>query len=127
MNSPHAVPAEQVVEANKRWCNLISESNWPELEAVLDPDFTYRHSTGTLDRKAAWIARMQSRPRSIEARNASVRLFGSVAVLSSDQAVTFSQSDAMPKIVQLNVLQVWHRLDRWILAAHYSAVSPAGN
>ena len=125
--NPFPGSAAHVVDASAHWCSLISKSSWRELDALLDADFTYRHSTGTLDCKTAWIARLQGRSRTIAACNASARLFGPIAVLSAEHIVTFTQADATPNVVRLDVLQVWSAsADRWKLTAHYSALSAVG-
>jgi hypothetical protein len=113
--------AAQVVDASAQWCRLISEANWPALDALIDPTFSYRHATGKVDGKDVWIADLHERSRTIEASELSARVFGLVAVLSAEYVVTFTQPEATCKVVRLAALQVWTTSEsRWRLVAHYT-------
>ena len=112
--------ADEVIEAGDRWCRLVSECAWVELEALVTEDFTSRHANGKVESKSAWLENLRLHPRTLEMGEATVRQFGSIAVLSYPQRQNIPRPDAAPIIADTDVVQVWMRTaKKWILAGHW--------
>jgi hypothetical protein len=120
MSMSNVAAADEVIEAGSRWCRLVSASEWAELEALVTDEFTSRHANGKVESKSAWLENLRLHPRTLEMGEATVRQFGSVAVLSYPQKQTIPRPGSPPIIAETDVVQVWVKTEEtWILAAHW--------
>ena len=101
------------------------------LDKLLAADLVYTHSSGVVDDKAAYLAKMKSGEQiytGIEYSNKKVRLFGRAAVLTATVRMTGS-TKGVPFDNKLLVTRVWARSGGrgsgdWQLVAHQTTRLP---
>jgi hypothetical protein len=100
-----------VLAAEERRCAAIAAEDWAALDAVVAPEFTYTHSTGTTQDKATWIAGISKRRRAVEHGPLTVRGYGDVALLSGSSVYRYAEPFRGDSHYgsSLDVLQVWVR------------------
>jgi hypothetical protein len=119
--------ADEVIEAGDRWCRLVSESKWDELEALVTDEFTSRHANGKVESKSAFLENLRLHPRTLEMGVATVRQFGPIAVLSYLQKQNIPRPGSPPILAETDVVQVWKRTgEKWVVAAHWHRMAWPG-
>ena len=74
-----------VLQADDRRFDAMRRGDWPALEAALDEDLTYVHSTARLESKAEHVANLKAgKPhyRGIAPRERQVRVHGGIGVIN---------------------------------------------
>ena len=103
-------------------CRAIGAADSNALEAVLDDELVYVHSTGAAEDKAAYMqTSIGGTPRTVERGGLDIRVYGDVGVVIGDYIVRIDPegSDAEGRVLEASGLQVWLRRDgRWRLLAH---------
>jgi hypothetical protein len=99
-------------EAQHRWA--IGQRDWAAVAEMLTPDMTYTHTTGVTQSRKAYLAALPATtPRTQTRGHLTIRIYGSVCVLSGR---LFNTKGALPDEQEL--LQVWIDQDgTWMLAA----------
>jgi hypothetical protein len=119
--------ADEVIEAGDRWCRLVSDSAWGELGALVTDDFTSRHANGKVESKSSWLENLRLHPRTLVMGEPTVRLFGSVAVLSYLQQQNIPRPGGPAILAETDVVQVWTKTaGTLILAAHWHRMAWPG-
>ncbi len=117
----------EVLAAEERRCAAIAAEDWEELDAILAEEFSYTHSTGKTEDKAAWVAGIRKRRRAVERDRLTVRGYGNVALLSGSSVYRYAEpfrGDSHYGSL-LDVLQVWVRRPQgWQIAAQHSVKLP---
>jgi hypothetical protein len=123
----------EVLAAEEGRSAAIAAQDWTALDAILAPEFTYTHSTGKTEDKAAWTAGISGRRRAVEHGPLSVRAYGDVALLSGSSVYRYAEPFRGDSHYgsTLDVLQVWVRRPAapggWqIVAQHGVKLPPAG-
>lgn len=120
--------AREVLAAEERRCAAIAAEDWAALDAVVGEEFSYTHSTGKTEDKAAWIAGIRKRRRAVEHDGLTVRGYGDVALLSGSSVYRYAEpfrGDSHYGSL-LDVLQVWVRRDGgWQIVAQHGVKLPA--
>jgi Domain of unknown function (DUF4440) len=113
---------QEVLAAEEQRCAAIAAEDWEDLEEIVADDFCYTHSVGKAEDKAAWIAGIKTRRRSVEHEGLTVRSFGDVALLSGTSVYRYAEpfhGDSHYGSI-LDVLQVWvRRPDGWRVVAQH--------
>ena len=76
---------DAVIAAEHERCRATSEHDWTALEALLDASLTHTHMNGRVDDRAALLANVRARPRTLRRGELHVRLFGDCAVMTGPQ------------------------------------------
>ena len=118
----------EVLAAEEGRCAAIAAEDWAALGAVVAEEFSYTHSTGKTEDKAAWIAGVKKRRRAVEHDRLTVRGYGDVALLSGSSVYRYAEpfrGDSHYGSV-LDVLQVWvRRPSGWQIVAQHGVKLPA--
>ena len=118
----------EVLAAEERRCAAIAAEDWEALGGLVAEEFSYTHSTGKTEGKAAWIAGIRKRRRAVEHGQLAVRGYGDVALLSGSSVYRYAepfQGDSHYGSV-LDVLQVWVRRPQgWQIVAQHGVKLPA--
>lgn len=102
------------------------------LERFLAPDLVYTHSTGTVDDRSQFLAKLKGGDQvysGIEYSNTKIRTYGKAAVLTASVRMTGS-SKGVPFDNKLLVTRVWARsggkkkAGEWQLVAHQTTRLP---
>jgi ketosteroid isomerase-like protein len=120
----------EVLAAEERRCAAIAAQDWAALAAIVGDDFTYTHSTGTTQDKAAWIAGIAKRRRAVEHDDLVVRAYGDVALLSGASVYRYAEPFRGDSHYgsALIVLQVWvRRPGGWQIVAQHGVKAADGN
>jgi hypothetical protein len=103
-------------------CRAIGAADSNALEAVLDDELVYVHSTGAAEDKAAYMqTSIGGTRRTVERGGLDIRVYGDVGVVLGDYIVRIDPggSDPEGRVLEASGLQVWLRRDgRWRLLAH---------
>jgi hypothetical protein len=127
MSMSNVVAADDVIAAGNRWCQLVSGSEWAELDALVTDDFTSRHANGKVESKSAFLENLRLHPRTLEMGEPTVRQFRSTAVLSYLQKQNIPRPDAPPILAETDVVQVWVRTgEQWLVAGHWHRMAWPG-
>ncbi len=94
------------------------------LEKLLAPEFTYVHSSGVLDTKAAYIDAIKSgktKYKSITPEEVSARTFGDVSVVNGKSTVVLLPPDGKEVTILIRYTDVWVKRDgRWQMVSWQS-------
>jgi ketosteroid isomerase-like protein len=118
----------EVLAAEERRCAAIAAEDWEALGALVAEEFSYTHSTGKTEDKAAWIAGIRTRRRAVEHDRLAVRGYGDVALLSGSSVYRYAEPFRGDSHYgsALDVLQVWVRRPQgWQIVAQHGVKLPA--
>ena len=118
---------QAVLQADNMRLSATAANDAAALEAVLDPDLTYTHNNGFREGRESYLDRIrqgQVRYISFERPEASVRVFGNVALVDGRSGMTYQRpSDEAPLTIDTLYLAAWIKTDgRWRLAAYASTL-----
>jgi hypothetical protein len=103
-------------------CRAIGAADYAALDALLDDELVYVHSTGVAEGKAAYIqTSIGGTRRTVERHGLDIRVFGDVGVVTGGYVVRVDPEcpDGEGRVIEASGLQVWLRRDgRWRLLAH---------
>ncbi len=122
-----ADPELEVRNAEKAWTNAVTSRDFASLEKILGGKLIYAHSTGAIQSKEQYLARLRSGAQKydkIEFESMRIVPYGSSAVSHSIIRMT-GTSDGKPFNDRVMMLDVWERQDdAWRLAAHQTTKLP---
>lgn len=55
-----AGPAGEITAAEKAWAKAVTALDYATLEKILSPDLVYAHSTGVIEAKTQYLAKLKS-------------------------------------------------------------------
>lgn len=87
--SPKAGTEKAVLSAEKEWVDAVLHRDQGKLDALLDKDLEYTHSSGKMQTKAEFIDDVMktTQYQSIDFKTTKVRQFGNAAVVSHEAIV----------------------------------------
>jgi len=118
---------KEVLAAEERRCAAIAAQDWAALDAIVAEEFSYTHSVGRTEDKAAWIAGIKKRRRAVEHESLAVRSYGDVALLSGSSVYRYAEPFRGDSHYgsTLDVLQVWvRRPGGWQIVAQHGVKLP---
>jgi hypothetical protein len=117
-----------LLQAEAERCQAIGAADRAALDALLDDDLVYVHSTGVAEDKATYIQKSTSgAPRTVERGELDIRVYGDVGVVMGGYVVRVDPDgpDTEGRVVDASGLQVWLRRDgQWRLLAHQGTSQP---
>lgn len=112
---------QEIQQAEKAWASAVMRRDAAALERILDDALIYAHSTGVVESKAQYLARLLSAAQRydlIEHLKLTVKLHGDAAVAHA-QVHMKGEADKRPFDDRLMMLHLWiKRGGQWRLAAH---------
>jgi len=110
-----------IVKAEKEWAAAVAAHDYATLEKVLDPELIYAHSTGVIETKEEYLAKLRKgtqRYDGIEHEKTTVREHGDAAVAHSIVRM-HGATKGEPFDNRLMMIHTWIKKDGvWRLAAH---------
>ncbi len=111
----------QVLAAEKGWAKAVMAMDFGELDAIYHPELVYAHSTGAIETKAEYLAKLKTGAQKydlIEHEKTTIRVFDDAAVAHSI-GVMKGATKGVPFDNRLMIMHTWVKDgDRWRLAAH---------
>lgn len=116
-----AAAEEEVIRAEKSWAAAVTAGDFAALEKILSDDLIYAHSTGVIETKAEYLAKLRRGTQKydlIEHTKTTVKLHGDAAVAHSIVRMKGTNPDG-PFDNRLMMMHFWvKRGGQWQLAAH---------
>ena len=116
-----AGPEDEIRAAEKAWIGAVTKQDAATLEKTLAAQLIYAHSTGIIEDKAQYLARLKSgaqRYATIEQENLTIRVYGNSAVAHSKVRMT-GKSDKRDFDDRLMMIHFWVKQGgSWQLVAH---------
>lgn len=110
-----------ILALDKQWSDSIVKGDTATLEKLLSDDLVYAHSTGIVDTKASYIAKIKERRqvyKSFEQHKPTVNIYKDSAVTFSYVRVT-GTNQAGPFDDKIMLIHFWVKQNNtWRLAAH---------
>ena len=111
----------EIKAAEKKWADAITKNDGPALESMLGDDLIYAHSTGIVDTKRDYIAKIASgrqKYEGVDQEKIQIRLYGATAVSHSHMHMWgVNQNGKFDD--HLMMLHVWIKTrGQWRMAAH---------
>jgi ketosteroid isomerase-like protein len=111
----------EIRDAEKAWATAVVAHDYPALEKIFGDKLIYAHSTGAVESKEQYMARLRSGIQKYDAiQQESLRLvpYGDSAVSHAILRMT-GTSNGKPFNDHVMAMHVWHRQDgTWKLVAH---------
>ena len=122
-----ASPADEIVDVEKRWAAAVVALDFAALDKIYHDDLIYAHSTGIIETKAQYMAKLKSGKQkytAIEYGETTVRREGDAAVAHS--IVTMKGTSAAgPFDNRLMMIHTWFNSGgSWRLVAHQTTQLP---
>jgi ketosteroid isomerase-like protein len=118
----YAATEDELIAAEKQWAEAARTNNFAALEQLLAPDLQYRHSTGVVEDKAAYLTALRSKRQKYDDiihRELLVRVYGGDAAVVTARMNMKGNSKGVPFDDHLLMIHVWVKNGgRWQLAAH---------
>jgi ketosteroid isomerase-like protein len=118
-----------LLQAEAERCQAIGAADRAALDALLDDDLVYVHSTGVAEDKATYVQKSTSGAhRTVERGELDIRVYGDVGLVTGGYVVRVDPEgpDTQGRVVDASGLQVWLRRDgQWRLLAHQGTSRPA--
>jgi len=116
-----ASPKDEILAAEKRWAEAVIALDFAALEKIYHDGLIYAHSTGTIETKGEYLAKLRSGKQKydvIEHHKTTIRTQGDAAVAHS--IVTMKGTNpAGPFDNKLMMIHTWFKgAGGWQLAAH---------
>lgn len=122
-----APSAEDIRAAEEQWSSAVEANDFSKIESCLADDLIYAHSTGAVETKSEYMARLRKGAQKYDAiryEKTAVRVHGDTAVAHSHVRMT-GTSDGAPFDNRLMMMHVWvKRGERWQLVAHQTTQLP---
>lgn len=116
-----AAYSQTPADLDRTWREAVLKKDFNAVEKMLADDLVYAHSTGIVDTKTSYLAKLRSGKqlyRTMDQQNVSVRLHGGAAITHSWMHVTgVNQSGEFNDKVMM--IHLWVKKGgRWLLAGH---------
>jgi ketosteroid isomerase-like protein len=112
---------QQIKDSEKAWAAAVVAKDFSTLDRMLTPDLIYAHSTGVIDDKTTYLAKMRAGKQvyaGIEHKSTTVRMHGDSAVAHSQIRMHGTNADG-PFDDRVMAMHLWVKSDgKWLLAAH---------
>ena len=112
---------QQIKDAEKAWAAAVVAKDFAALDRMLTPDLIYAHSTGVIDDKTKYLAKMRAGKQvyaGIEHKSTTVRMHGDSAVAHSQIRMHGTNADG-PFDDHVMAMHLWVKSNgKWLLAAH---------
>lgn len=122
-----ATPEESVRTAETAWSNAVMKQDFAALEKIYAPELIYAHSTGNIENREQYLARLKSgkqRYDTMTFEKTTVNLYGASAVSHSTVRFT-GKNDAGPFNDHLMMMHLWVKKGKnWRLVAHQTTRIP---
>lgn len=122
-----ATTEDEIRQIEKGWAAKVTSGDHAGLERILGGQLIYAHSTGTIENKSEYMARLRRGAQKydrIEHQSITVRIYGDAAVAHSKVRMT-GTSDTRAFDDRLMMMHVWVKQGgRWQLAAHQTTKLP---
>jgi ketosteroid isomerase-like protein len=116
-----AAGEDDIRQIEKRWASAVVGNNFAELDKLLSDDLIYAHSTGVIETKKEYLAKLRQKTqvyKSIDHSSLTVKLHGDSAVAHSKVRMTGTNAQG-PFDNQLMMIHFWVRSGgQWRLVAH---------
>ena len=101
---------DAVMAAEETRCKALVDTDFDTLRTVISRDLTHTHTTGNTEDYDLYFSLLQGPMKylDIARRDVTVRLYGSIAVMSGMMDVTGQLGGAEPMTLSVKTLQVWH-------------------
>ena len=122
-----ATTEDEIRQVEKDWAAKVTSGNHAALDQMLDAQLIYAHSTGIIENKSEYMARLRrglQKYDKIEHQNLTVRIYGNSAVAHSKVRMT-GTSDTRAFDDKLMMMHVWvKQAGKWQLVAHQTTKLP---
>ncbi len=122
-----ATPEESVRAAEKAWTEAVIKQDIAALERIFSPDLIYAHSTGNIETRDEYIARLKTgkqRYDTMTYEKSKVTIHGASAVMHSVTRFT-GKNDSGAFNDHLMVMHFWVKKGKaWVLVAHQTTRIP---
>jgi ketosteroid isomerase-like protein len=112
---------DEIRSAEKSWSAAVCSRDYAALDRIFHDQLIYAHSTGAIESKADYTARLKSgvqRYDAIDHKKMTIRVYGNSAVAHSIVQMT-GESNGKPFNDQLMMIHFWVKQGgQWQLAAH---------
>ena len=124
---PAASVKDEVAGAEKAWATAVLGGDFATLDKLLAPDLIYTHSSGLLDNRTTYFARVKggaSKYDTLQEEPLTVNVHGNTAIVHCKVRMK-GVADGQPFNVYGLMLHVWVKEGgRWKLAAHQATRLP---
>lgn len=122
-----AATDEEIRKAEKGWTSAVTGLDYAALDRILGDGLIYAHSTGNIETKKEYLARLHSGAQkydAIELQSTTVRIYGDSAVAHSKARMT-GKSNGNPFDDRLMIMHFWVKQGaQWRLVAHQTTKLP---
>ena len=122
-----AATDDEIHKAEKGWTSAVTGLDYAALDRILGDQLIYAHSTGNIESKKEYLARLRSGAQkydAIELQSTTVRMYGDSAVAHS-QARMAGKSNGNPFNDRLMIMHFWVKQGpQWRLVAHQTTKLP---
>ena len=112
---------DEVLAADKAWAQAVTSGNFAKLQRVLDDELIYAHSTGNIETKAEYLAKLKSGSQKydvIDHEKSTVRVHGDAAIAHSIVVMKGTNASG-PFDNRLMMIHTWVKKGgEWRLVAH---------
>jgi len=119
--APAAVE-DEIKDADMQWAAAAKAGDAAKLDRLLSNDLVYTHSTGIIDDKASYIAKLKSKRQKYDGithSNVRVKVFGGDAAVLTARMHMYGTNQSGAFDDQLLLIHVWVKTNGvWQLAAH---------
>jgi len=124
---PAATPEEQVRAAEKAWSEAVMKRDVPALERIFSEDLIYAHSTGNIETRGEYLARLKEgkqRYDTMTYEKTKVTVHGSSVVFHAVTRFT-GKNDSGAFNDHLMMIHFWVKKGKdWRLVAHQTTRIP---
>ncbi len=116
---------DPIVAAEKAWAEAVTSRNFAKLQRAFDDELIYAHSTGGIETKAEYLAKLKSGTQRYDAiiyHKTTTRMHGDAAVAHSIVTMR-GASKGTPFDNKLMMIHTWvKKAGEWRLAAHQTTL-----
>ena len=122
-----AAPEDEIRQAEKSWASAVAAGDHAAVERMLGDQLIYAHSTGIVETKSEYMAKLRSgdqKYEGIEHKPMKIHVYGDTAVMHSGIRMK-GKTKGVPFDNQLMVMHTWVKQNgKWQLAAHQTTKLP---
>ncbi len=122
-----ASPEENIRAAEKAWNEAVVKQDFAALERIFSPDLIYAHSTGNIETRDEYLARLRTGKQRYDTftyEKSKVNVYGASAVMHSTVRVT-GKNDSGAFNDHLMMMHFWVKKGKaWVLVAHQTTRIP---